>query len=526
MKRHPPGTRPAAFRRVVAVIALALLALGAGAPLSAQTPPLQGLDAYIRKAMSEWKVAGMAVAVVKDDSVVFARGYGVRDVGSGKPVDTGTIFAIGSNSKLFTAVAAGMLVDSGRLAWDDRVIDRLPWFRMYDPYVTREMRVRDLLAHRSGLGRRGDMIWYASGFDREEVIRRVRYLEPNTSFRSAYGYQNIMVATAGEVVATVAGRSWDDVIESRIFEPLGMRSSSTSVTDLSRFDDVATPHTVRHDSIVTIPWRNIDDVGPAGSINSSVDDMARWLRMLLADGVFAGDTLIRHATLREIESPQTVIPLPPDTLFPSRHFAAYGLGVVAQDYKGVKLLWHTGGIDGMLSQIAFVPERGLGVVVLTNTDGPNNLFGAVSWRVLDAYLGGPQRDWSRVLLDRVKVGQAQVETARKKMEAERVVDAPPSLPLASYAGTYENPMYPPIRIVVDGDRLRADFGPSMSSPLEHWHYDTFRATGEGSGAGGLADEMLTFTLDAAGHPSTLTLDLQGRTEFTRKESKANDPDDR
>ena len=480
--------------------------------------PLDGLDLYIQQAMRDWPVAGLAIAIVKDDSVVFARGYGVREVGRPEAVDTRTVFAIGSNTKLFTAVAAGMMVDAGKLAWDDRVIDRLPWFRLYDPWVTREIRVRDLLSHRSGLGRRGDMIWYASGFDRDEVIRRVRYLEPNASFRSAFGYQNIMVSTAGEVVAAVAGESWDQVVRTRIFVPLGMASSNTSVGDVAGAPDVATPHSVRDGRPVPIPWRNIDNIAPAGSINSSVDDMARWLRLLLAGGTFNGDTLVRAATLREIESPQTLAPLTPDTLFPSRHFSAYGLGIGMGDYRGVKVLTHTGGIDGMLSQVGLIPERRLGIVVLTNTDGPNNVFAALLWRVFDAYLGAPARDWSRVFLDRARAQEALADSARSEMEAARVQDAPPSLPLAAYAGTYENPMYPPIVVAAEGGRLSARFGPEVSVSLEPWQYDTFRATpGDG---GPLSAGLVTFTLDARGQPRTLSLDLQGRTDFTRREPNA------
>jgi CubicO group peptidase (beta-lactamase class C family) len=505
-------------RRALFVLALAPV-LASSVPAQ-QRDPLAGLDAYIRQAMGEWPVAGLAIAIVKDDSVVFARGYGVREAGKPEPVDTHTLFAIGSNTKLFTAVAAGMMADAGKLAWDDRVIDRLPWFRLYDPWVTREIRVRDLLSHRSGLGRRGDMIWYASGFDRDEVIRRVRYLEPNTSFRSAFGYQNIMVSTAGEVVAAVAGESWDEIIRERIFVPLGMGSSNTSVRDLTGAPDVATPHTVKAGRPVPIPWRDIDNIAPAGSINSSVDDMARWLRLLLSDGVFAGDTLVRAATLREIESPQTIVPFAPDTLFPSRHFSAYGLGIGMSDYRGVKVLAHTGGIDGMLSQVGLIPERRLGIVVLTNTDGPNNLFAALLWRVFDAYLGAPPRDWSRILLDRVRAQEAMADSARAKMEAARVKDAPPSLSLAAYAGTYENPMYPPMVVVLEGDHLSVHFGPELSVPLEPWQYETFRARPDEGGQ--LAEAMVTFALDERGRPATLSLDLQGRTEFTRKESETSE----
>jgi CubicO group peptidase (beta-lactamase class C family) len=478
---------------------------------AARAAPLAGLDAYVRQAMKDWQGAGLSIAIVKDDSVVFAGGYGVREVGKPAPVTPRTIFAIGSNTKLFTAVAAGMMVDEGKLRWDAPVTTYLPWFQLHDPYVTREITVRDMLSHRSGLGRRGDLIWYGSPFSRKEILTRIRYLEPNSSFRSEFGYQNIMVLGAGEAVAAVAGQSWDDLVERRILQPLGMRESSTSIRALASASDVAAPHDWRDGRPVSVPWRDIDNVAPAGSINSSALDMAQWIRFLLADGSHGGRSLIKPATLREIESPQTIVRNPPDSLRPSMHFSAYGLGVGMHDYLGVKVMTHTGGIDGMLSQVTWVPERKLGVVILTNTSGHNALFTALANRVLDAYLGAPPRDWSRILLDQTVKQESQMAATAAKAEAARAKDTKPSLALEKYAGTYVSELYPDLVFGLEGGALVVRFGTAFSGRAEHWQYDTFRLLMPALGSD---SELATFMLDSRG--AVARVDVEGIGEFIRK----------
>lgn len=508
---------PSAAWRAAAGLALALGTLPTPAIAQQAADPLAGLDAYVRQAVADWQIAGLSIAVVKDDSVVFADGYGVRELGRAEPVDPNTIFAIGSNTKLFTAVAAGMLVDEGRLAWNDRVIDHLPTFELFDPYVTREMRVDDLMAHRSGLGRRGDALWYGTEFTRAEVLERIRHLEPNSSFRAAYGYQNIMFLAAGELIASVAGRSWDDVIRERIFQPLGMRASNTTTLHLPPGGNVATPHQRVDGALTPIPWRNIDNVAPAGSINASALDMTRWLRMLLAEGRFGGDTLVAASTLARIESPHTIIPSPGDTLHPSTHFVAYGLGIVAMDYGGSKVLWHTGGIDGMLSLVAYVPEHDLGLVVLTNTAGRNNLFTALQYRVLDAYLGLPARDWSRIYLEQSRAAEERQAEAAAEVEASRKQGTSPSRPLADYAGLYTHPMYGNAQIRQAGDGLRLDWGPSFQGTLEHWHHDVFRVTWNDPTQG---RAFVRFELDARGR--VVRADVGGLAEFRRASDTGGD----
>jgi CubicO group peptidase (beta-lactamase class C family) len=314
-------------RRAAAV----LLLFGAG-PLAAQPGPLRGFDAYVTQAIREWEAPGLAVAVVRNDSVVYARGFGVRELGKSDSVTANTLFAVGSTTKAFTSALLGMLVDEGKVRWDDPVTRHLPRFQLYDPYVTREMTVRDLLTHRSGLSR-GDRLWSASGFTREEVLRRVRFLKPTWSLRSNYGYQNIMYLAAGELAAAMSGGTWDQAVQDRIFRPLGMRRTVTSVLSLKQLDDVATPHDRIDGSITPVEWLNIDNIGPAGSINSSVTDMAQWIRLQLGGGTYAGRKLIDTATVKEMHTIQMHIrPSENDEkLWPESHIMGYGLAWALRD---------------------------------------------------------------------------------------------------------------------------------------------------------------------------------------------------
>lgn len=495
--------------RLVALLWILLPAPGGAQGAPAGTDPLDGLHAYVSSAVQAWGIAGLSLAVVRNDSVVFARGYGVREVGRPEPVDPNTIFAIGSNTKLFTAVTAGILVDEGRMGWEDRAIDHLPGFRLHDPWVTREIRIDDLLSHRSGLGRRGDLLWYGAAWSRDEILERIRYLEPNAGFREEFGYQNVMFLAAGEAVAAAAGRRWDDVVRDRIFEPLGMHHSSTSTLHLPYGGNVATPHMATGSGLVPVPWRNIDNVAPAGSINSSAMDMTRWLRMLLADGTFGEERIISERALAEIHTPRTLIPVPRDSLFSSVHFQAYALGIVTSDYGGVRLMTHTGGIDGMLSLVGYVPELRLGWVILTNTEGRNNLYTALQYRILDAHLGRPPRDWSALLLQASREAEAAAAT-RAAAETQRIAGTTPSLPPEGYLGRYTHPMYGDAFVRMEDGRMRAAFGPAFHGTMEHWHHDVFRVTWDHPRQG---TALVQFRLDARGRVATM--DIPGISEFRR-----------
>ncbi len=477
------------------VVLLALLVPGA-ARAQASDPRLAGLDAYIEKAMKAWEVPGLALAIVKDDSLIYARGYGVRELGKPEPVTAHTIFAIGSATKGFTAALMAMLVDSGKVKWDDHVTQYLPWFQVYDPYVTREMTIRDLLTHRSGLAR-GDLLWYASGLSRDSIVKAVRNLKPTWSFRSHFGYQNIMFLAAGQVEAAVAGENWDRLVRHRILEPLGMTATVTSVHDLTRGGDVATPHEKVDGKVVPIAWRDIDDIGPAGSIDSNVADMARWVRFQLDDGQVGGRRLISHAGMREMHSPQMLIPITEEgeKLNPWSHFSAYGLGWFLLDYRGNEIIHHGGNIDGFSAEVDLVPEQKLGIVLLTNLNG-TQLRDALPYEIYDRFLAVPDgKDWSVAYLAERRRMQARADSLKAAVEAARAKGTKPSLPLERYAGTYADSLYGSLTVTVEKGHLVAMRNAAFIADLEHWDYDNFRATWRDHTLG---TTFFTFAIDPMG----------------------------
>ena len=504
-------------RRIAGVIALLLLLPAVPPTVHAQQAPLAGLDEYVNQAIKDWGVPGLAIAVIKDDRIVLAKGYGVRQLGKPDPVDERTLFAIGSSSKAFTAAAIGMLVDDKKLKWDDPAVQYLPGFQLYDPYVTRELTVIDLLTHRVGLDR-GDPLWYATTFDRDDILRRIRYLKPSSSLRSRFGYQNVMFLAAGQVVRSVSGKEWDDFVRDRIFVPLGMKDTGTTIRALSQSQDVASPHTKFDGTVAPVPYRNIDNIAPAGAINSNVLDMAQWVRLHLGNGTYEGKRLLSPAVAKEMATPQTVIRLegPLTALYPEAHFLTYGLGWFLSDYRGRKMVEHGGAIDGMRALVAMIPEEKLGVVILTNLNG-SILSVPLSYRIFDAYLGAPQRDWSAEMLKTMTKLEEQGRAAVAKQEGERVTGTKPSLALAKYAGDYRSEMYGDATVALDNGVLALRRGPNFSGKLEHWHYDVFRVTWSDRQMG---KSFVSFRLDQKGQVAEM--DLENLGEFPRVPDKPAD----
>lgn len=463
---------PAAALRAAAAVSLGAASLGAQAPASRE--PYRGLDAYVDSALRTWKVPGLALAVVRHDSVIYARGYGVRELGRPDPVDAHTVFAIGSSSKAFTAAAVAMLVDERKVRLDAPAATYLPTFQLYDPYATRELTVRDLLTHRSGLAR-GELVWYGSGYDRDEILRHVRFLQPTTSFRSQFGYQNMMYIAAGQVVAHAANTTWDDFVTRRIFTPLGMTATSTSVGAVAGLPDLASPHGEIADTLRVVTRRNLDNAGPAGSINSTALDMAQWVRLQLGHGVYAGRRLVSDTMMAEMHTPQTVVRI--DTaaqrLNPYTHFSDYGLGWFVEDYRGHEVWQHGGNVDGFTALVGMLPDEQLGLVILTNMNG-SGLPMALMRRVFDLQLKAPPRDWSAVMYARTEQLRARAKAAERKLEAERVPNTRPSLPLAAYTGTYVDSLYGAVQVREADGQLLLDYGPTWHGTLRHWDFDIFR----------------------------------------------------
>jgi CubicO group peptidase (beta-lactamase class C family) len=487
------------LNRTIRFFALLVVLSTAATVARAQEGPGKDFDDYVNKALKDWEVPGLAISIVKDDKVIFAKGYGVRKLGDPTPVDEKTMFAIGSASKAFTAASIAMLVDEGKLKWDDPATKNLPGFQLYDPYATRELTVRDLLCHRSGL-ERGDFLWYGAPYSRDEILRRVRYLKPTWSFRSMFGYQNIMYLAAGQTVAAVSGKSWDEFVKQRIFTPLGMTSSNTTIRDLAGNNAVASPHAKIDDKVTVIQYRNIDNIAPAGSINSNVLDMAQWVRLQLGEGKFGKDQLISSGGVKEMHQPQTIIRQEPpwSLIIPQAHFLSYGLGWFLHDHNGRKVIQHGGNIDGMSALVAMIPEEKLGVVILTNMNG-TEITAALAYTVFDWYTNGPKRDWSADMLKTIKEFEAQGKAAQKKIEDARVLGTKPSLALDKYAGGYKDDMYGDAKVTLENGKLVLTT-PSFVGDLEHWHYDTFRVTWRQKNLG---KAFVNFTLDPQGKIETM-----------------------
>lgn len=487
------------------ILGFAVIVLLCAAPygLFAQSEPFEGLNTYILKAMKEWETPGLALAIVKNDSVVFMNGYGVTKMGESTPVSPKTIFAIASTTKAMTIACLGMLVDAGKMKWDDPVTKHIPWFQLYDPYVTRELTVRDLLCHRSGL-ERGDNLWYLSPYSREEVLRRVRLLKPSWSFRSRYGYNNIMFVAAGQIIPSVTSSSWDDFISEHLFQPLGMTRTYPNLKSFTGFDDAATPHSRIDGKMQPIRMASYDNIGPAGSVLSCVRDMATWVRLNLNGGVINGKRIISTEVMREIQTPQTVIR--PDSLDlalrPSNHFMSYGLGWVLRDYLGRKLVQHDGAYDGMQARVVLVPEERLGLVILINAEH-TDLPESIAYRIVDHYLSAPARDWSAELLDISKKQREKNEAEEKKKSDERVKGTKPSLGLEGYIGTYDNEIYGSAIVTMQEGKLQFSFYPQYVGTMEHWNYDTFRIIWNYRY---LDKGMITFTLGTSGKVDGLKWD--------------------
>jgi CubicO group peptidase (beta-lactamase class C family) len=476
-------------------------------PLAAQAAP-RAIDTTITRIVRQFGQPGAAIAVVRDGKVVFQQGWGVRRLGEAARVDEHTRFQVASNSKAVTSAALAILVEEGKLGWDDRLIDHLPWFRLGgDPYITREFRVRDLLSHRSGLSLgQGDLLIFGSTYSSSEIARRLKFLAPPNGFRSGYAYDNVLYIVAGELVEAVSGMPWADFVARRIFAPLGMRETAPAIARVDVADNVASPHD-RHDGRhLVVPYDSVTNALSAGGVVTSVADWTRWMRVQLDSGRVDDRTrLWSPDQTAAMWAPEIALPIgsapPPFTLL-KPNFAAYGLGWFLRDYRGLKLVWHGGGLEGMLSRTILVPEKRLGIVILTN--GMTRSFQALGWTVLDWALGAPKTDWGTALLALDQGGQDRDRTFEDSAAAARRKDVGPSLPLATYAGRYTDEWYGDVTLALEDGHLvlRWAHTPNATADLEHWQYDTFRARMR---VGTVADAFVTFALAPNGTIDRMTM---------------------
>jgi len=484
-------------RPTLAVCFSALLFAAAPNPLEAQkkqpaspaasaaspAAKLEGLDDLALQAMKEWKVPGVALAVVQDGKVIYAKGYGYRDLENKLPVTTATLFPIGSITKSFTALTFGILKNEGKVDWDKPVRTYLPEFQMYDPVSSEQATPRDLFSHRTGLPRH-DLVWYSSDFSREDLVGRLRYLKPNKGFRSAYQYNNLTVMTMGYLEGKLSGLGWEGSIREKIFAPLGMSHSDLSVTDNEKTDDHALPYELKKEVVTKVPFHSIDAIGPAGSINSSVDDMSHYLIFQLGDGKYDGKPIVAESDLREMHSPQTAIPDPPPAFSMSGlgHFS-YGLAWVVTAYRG----------------------HNLGVVVLTNL--PHGQTPEVlAYNVYDRLLGLEPLPWFDRFKDLEAKGKKQEEEAKKNKPTDRKTGTPPSHSLADYAGEFENPGYGMVKVRLKGDALELSLNKLGPFPLEHYHYDIFQVPEDSDSVA--AGEKFQFEMNKKGDIDTIAATLE------------------
>ncbi len=496
---------------VLSGVLLVLLALANGR--AAAEPPTD-LDAYGGRAMNMFGPPGMAVAIVEGDRV-YTRAWGVRRLGSPDLVDAHTTFSIGSNTKAFTATALAILVDDGKLAWSDRVADRLPGFQMYDAYASHEMTVVDLLTHRSGLGLgEGDLMFVpATRRSRADVVRALRFLKPATSFRSVFAYDNVLYPVAGQLIWAVSGVTWETFVKQRIFAPAGMVDAAVNYD--GQGPDRVAPHARISGAIrgvgpiaVLATGQAGGAAAPAGSIYASASDMGAWLRVQLAHGVLPdGRRLFSDAASRALWTPRTIVPITPTpdpVALTAPNFEDYGLGFFIQDYRGHQIITHSGAILGGLSALAIIPERNVAFAVMINSEDSGARW-SVFYHLLDYYLGLPSPDWPaqwRAALDQVhRDALKTTQAAQGALHPERG----PSLPLADYAGVYRDPWYGAATIARSPDgglSIRFDETPGMEGPLEHVQYDTFRAHWTDRD---IEDAYVTFNLDAKGRVAAASM---------------------
>jgi CubicO group peptidase (beta-lactamase class C family) len=437
---------------------------------------LEGFDDYAARVLAEWNCPGLAVGVVAGEELVFARGYGYRDVEAKLPFTPATLWPIASNTKLFTAVAAGLLVEDGKLTWDEPIHEAVSTIRFSTEALTNSVTLRDMLSHRTGITRH-DAVWYGSGFTRAELFARLRYLRPREPLRAAYLYNNLMYAAVGQIMELVSGQTWEEVVRSRLLDPLAMPHSVFTIADMLAHSDHAVAYAEQRDgtALRRLPYyKDMAGLAPAGGLISSVEELGHWLAALINDGVYGGKQIVPRTVLEATLAPASPMP---NILLETRGFgellnSAYGMGRSVAVYRGHLLAGHTGSIDGFHSRVAFLPQARLGVIVAVNGDHGVTLRDSISYHLFERLLGLDFTPWSeRWLAVRAKEKQAGAE-ARAKAGAQRVPDTRPAHPAADYAGVYEHPAYGALTIAEEGGELTFAFH-GRRLPLAHFHFERF-----------------------------------------------------
>lgn len=440
---------------------------------SATKIDLKALDKYYAAMVKDWDLPSASIGIVKNGELIFTGNYGVLEEGKKQQPNEQTLYAIASNSKAFTSAIIGMLVQEGTLSWDDKVKKHLPYFAMYDPWVSDHITIRDILCHRSGLGTfSGDNIWYKSTATSKEIIEHIKHVPQAFEFRAGFGYSNLMYITAGELIETVTGKTWGDNVKERILDPLAMKRTISSITDLDKKGNYASPHARKEGENIVIPWANWDNVAATGGLISSVEDVSKWMIFNLNNGIQGKDTLLSRNTRNTVWMPHNNFPVNHADKNFDKHFSSYGLGWSLSDYHGRMKVGHTGGYDGMITAITLIPDEQLGIVVLTN--GVKSPIGAATNYALDLFLGLETKDWSTMYLNRTN-SRAEGDTRIADRKAKRVLNTTASVSREKMVGDYSSDIYGTISIVEKDDELKLVFehSPLLSASLTHWHYDVW-----------------------------------------------------
>ena len=466
---------------------------------------IQDFDTYVEQSRNSWQVPGLSIAVVKDGKVIFKKGYVVRELGKPDKVDTQTLFACASTTKAMTAMCMGMLVDEGKVNWDDAVIKYLPDFKLYDPYVTRELKIRDLFTHNSGVGN-ADFLWDIMDIPSDEVLKKMADVKPSYSLRSSFIYQNIFYLAAGKIIEKVSGLPWEKFVAARIFEPLGMTRTVPMRKDV-KDPNQTSAHFFVHNAVTVIELSSADAIAPAGSVWSCADDMSKWMLSMLDSSKYeGGKRLVTAKTWMEMLKPQVMVTAGefyPTAQLTKPNWTTYGLGWFQQDYRGHKINFHTGSLFGAIAINGQLPDEKLGVYVFGNYDHAE-VRHALMFKAFDHFALGGTRDWNSEFLKLYGGLRAQGVKAVKEFETKRVANTTSSLPVEQYAGKYTDPLYGELEVTVQNKKLLININNNrQKATLDHWHYDTFR--GEYDKAwNGIA--LAQFSLNATGKIEKINFD--------------------
>ncbi|MGC3943553.1 MAG: serine hydrolase [Chryseolinea sp.] len=503
--------------RIATLCAALVISVAASAQKPVPQKIINDFDLHVSRVMKEWDVPGLAIVVVKDGKVLLKKGYGVRELGKPGNVDTQTLFSCASTTKAMTALVLGMLVDEGKMNWDDPVNKYIPELRLHDPYITRELHVRDLLLHNSGLAST-DYFWSIADFTWQEMIEKLIHVKPVYSFRGGFEYQNTMYMIAGVVIERITGQKWNDVMTERLFKPLGMTSTVPDRV-LSKSPNITRPHFPVNGEIKILDYDKSTQIGAAGGVWSNVDDMAKWVQALLDSGKFEGGRLVKGETFRELFKPQTLAPRNEYPTFSilKPHWVTYGMGWFQIDYRGRMVNFHTGSLAGLTAIIGLLQEEKFGVYVFGNYDHAE-VRHAIMYKAFDHFVLGNDRDWNAEFKKLYTSLKEEQQKHVAEFENERVANTKTTLPLPAFEGEYTSEIYGAIQVSAVGDKLRFDVNKSfLVAELPHWHYDTFYGP---IGEANQYSVYATFTIGADGKVEKLSFDgLEfGKSPVTSKPS--------